>query len=103
MNAVITGGTKGIGLAIAQKLAAKGYNLWLCARNEVDLYTCLGELQTMHPGKTFRAMPADMSKKEDVMAFGDWILKRRQADRCIGQQCRKFLTWKYFRRGRRRI
>lgn len=37
MRAVITGATKGIGKAIAIKLAQSGYNLVLLARNESDL------------------------------------------------------------------
>lgn len=76
MNAIITGGTKGIGRAIAQKFAANGYDLFLCARNEVDLYTCVGELQTMFPSIAIKAKPADMGDKLQVLAFGEWLLKQ---------------------------
>ena len=37
MNVIITGATKGIGLAIAEKFAAEGFNLALNARNADDL------------------------------------------------------------------
>ena len=37
MNVIITGATKGIGLAIAEKFAAEGFNLALNARNVNDL------------------------------------------------------------------
>ena len=37
MNIIITGATKGIGLAIAEKFAAEGFNLALNARNADDL------------------------------------------------------------------
>ena len=33
MNVVITGGSKGIGKAVASKFAASGYDVFLCARN----------------------------------------------------------------------
>ncbi len=74
MHAIITGGTKGIGRAIAQKFASKGFNLSLCARNEVELYTCVSELQTMYPAIRVKAIPVDLSDKEQVINFGKWIL-----------------------------
>ncbi len=45
MNALITGATKGIGRAIALKLAENGYNLSICARNEKELNDFAVELQ----------------------------------------------------------
>src|SRR5438105_4544565 len=33
-NAIVTGGTRGVGRAIAELLAAEGCNIALCARNE---------------------------------------------------------------------
>ncbi|MEO7767428.1 MAG: SDR family NAD(P)-dependent oxidoreductase, partial [Ferruginibacter sp.] len=38
MNIVITGASKGIGKAIANAFAAEGNTLFLCARNEINLY-----------------------------------------------------------------
>lgn len=37
MNAVITGATKGMGRAIAEKLAKAGYNLIICSRSQSDI------------------------------------------------------------------
>lgn len=37
MNAVITGGSKGIGKAIAEKLASLSYNLFITSRNEAEI------------------------------------------------------------------
>ena len=37
MNVVITGATKGIGYAIAEKFAEEGNNIFVCSRSENDL------------------------------------------------------------------
>lgn len=67
MNAIITGATKGIGKAIAVKLAQSGYNLAICARTESDLTSLSKELSSANV-KIF-TMVADCSRKADVMAF----------------------------------
>lgn len=67
MNAIITGATKGIGKAIAVKLAQSGYNLAICARTESDLTSLSKELSSTNV-KIF-SMVADCSRKADVMAF----------------------------------
>ena len=76
MNVVITGASKGIGKAIATGFAAMGANLFLCARNEVDLYNTMAELQVQYPDSTINAQPADMSKKDAVQKFGQWVLSK---------------------------
>lgn len=67
MNAIITGATKGIGKAIAIKLAQSGYNLAICARTASDLTTLKNELEKENI-KVF-AMVADCSIKMEVRAF----------------------------------
>lgn len=76
MNVVITGASKGIGKAIATGFAAMGANLFLCARNEVDLYNTVAGLQLEYPVSTINAQPADMSKKDAVQKFGQWVLSK---------------------------
>lgn len=67
MNAVITGASKGIGKAIALKLAENGYNLAICARNEVELQALASELRMF--GVRVLAVATDCSLKEEVLTF----------------------------------
>ena len=69
---VITGATKGIGRALAQKFAAEGWCLALCARTGSDLEQLAEEL-TNKADKVF-TMPCDVSKPEDIKRFGTRVL-----------------------------
>ncbi len=74
MIVIITGASKGLGRAIALKYAAAGYPLLVCARGNVALYNLVEEIQTNYPDTTIKAMPVDMSIKEEVIAFANWCL-----------------------------
>ena len=74
MNVIITGASKGFGRSIAEKFAEAGHNLFVCSRNEVQLYKMMEEIMTAFPQCSIKAMPADMSIKEDVLKFGNWCL-----------------------------
>lgn len=74
MNVVITGASKGIGKALAISFAAEGANLFLCARNEVNLYNAVAELQTRFPLCEIKAKPFDLSVKEQAAGFGKWVV-----------------------------
>ncbi len=76
MNVIITGASKGIGKAIAESFAAEGANLFLCARNEVALYNTVAELQSKYGESAINAQVADMSKRESVEKFAQWVLER---------------------------
>lgn len=67
MNAIITGATKGIGKAIATRLAENGYNLAICARKEDELKAYAEELQ--YTGAKVMIWQADCSIKQEVYAF----------------------------------
>lgn len=71
MNAVITGATKGIGKAIAIKLANEGYNLVVCARTETDLLLFQEEFR--HSQIKIFTKVVDCSKKVEVMEFCQFI------------------------------
>jgi short-subunit dehydrogenase len=74
MNVIITGASRGIGLAIAEQFAAAGHTLLLCSRSEKQLYDTMSMLQGKYPAITVKAMPADMSDKQSAQAFGKWCL-----------------------------
>ena len=80
MNIIITGASKGLGKAIAEKFAAPANTLFVCSRNEVQLYKMMDELNTKYPQCTIKAKPADMSVKEQVLAFGNWCLSFNTPD-----------------------
>ncbi len=73
MNAVITGGTKGIGRAIAELLASKGYDIAICSRTKADVDKSVSDLCALYPTIRVIGIPADMSKKSDVMTFAGYV------------------------------
>ncbi len=74
MNIVITGGTKGIGKAIGEKFAKKGFNVAICARTKADLKTVKKELKTLNKTIAVLTMQVDMQSKKQVEKFADKIL-----------------------------
>jgi 3-oxoacyl-[acyl-carrier protein] reductase len=50
-TALVTGGSKGIGLAIAEALVAKDYNVVITARNEAEVLEAAKHLNTLSPGR----------------------------------------------------
>jgi short-subunit dehydrogenase len=58
-NALLTGGSRGLGPYIGRALAGEGANVALTARSEADLQTVAGELAPM--GVKAKAIPADVT------------------------------------------
>lgn len=75
MNIVITGASKGIGRAIAARFALQGNTLFLCSRNEKELFDTVAILQSTCPDCDIKAKPVDMAKKSEAIAFGEWCLQ----------------------------
>ena len=67
-TAMVSGASKGIGRAIAEKLAAEGVRLSLCARGAEALRDVARELEAKH-GATCLAYPADLSRAEDIAGW----------------------------------
>jgi short-subunit dehydrogenase len=70
---VVTGAGKGIGNAIAEKFAAAGNNLFICARNEKELSETATMLEAKYNCKVYY-FPADLSEKKSAQDFGNWVL-----------------------------
>ncbi|GAA0530704.1 SDR family oxidoreductase [Chitinophaga japonensis] len=69
MHAVITGASKGIGKAIAEKLAKEGCNIAICARNAATLEATAAAIRQQYPAVQVLAIPVDMGDKQQVLDF----------------------------------
>lgn len=72
---LITGGSRGIGLAIAKSCAQSGANLVLCSRNLKELEVAKSEI-TSQSNVEVVIVAADVSKAEDNLKIKDIIEKK---------------------------
>ncbi|MGN7811800.1 SDR family oxidoreductase [Flavobacterium sp. 22076] len=63
---VITGGTTGIGKAIADVLVSLGGRVLIFGRDEKDFKNAVADIQKQFPGSEVYGTPADVTKKEDI-------------------------------------
>jgi short-subunit dehydrogenase len=63
--AVITGASSGIGAVYADRLAKRGYDLILVARNETKLKSLSARLAS-ETGRSVKVLPADLNNKADL-------------------------------------
>ena len=73
MKAVITGATKGIGRAIAEKLIEEGVDIAICARTTKDLLVFERYLNQQYPQREVLIFGADLAQKKQVLAFAQFI------------------------------
>lgn len=73
-TALITGGSRGLGLVLARELAGRGVRLALCARNPEELERASRELTDR--GAEVFAVPCDVTRQEDVEAMVQLVLDR---------------------------
>jgi 3-oxoacyl-[acyl-carrier protein] reductase len=72
-SAVITGGSKGLGLAMAQRLAASGADVAILARTPETLAEAKQQIQAGAQGKV-TAVSADVSKAVDIRRAYDTVM-----------------------------
>ena len=73
MNAVITGGTKGIGQAIVEAFAGQGGRILVCSRSLEDLQVLKQEVENQNPTIEILVQQADLSEKNEVLKFAEFI------------------------------
>jgi short-subunit dehydrogenase len=73
MNVIITGGTKGIGRAIAEKFALEGYNIITCARSQRELDEMAGSFKKQFPSILIKTMVIDLENENEVKTFANLI------------------------------
>ncbi|HSV11910.1 MAG TPA: SDR family oxidoreductase [Hanamia sp.] len=74
-NIVITGGSKGMGKAMAEKFASAKNNIFICSRSEKELAKTAGEINKKYPGSV-KYFSADLSLKKEVLRFSEWLLNK---------------------------
>jgi short-subunit dehydrogenase len=73
MNAVITGASRGIGKSTARIFALNGYDLYLCSKNEENLFQTIEEIKKDFPNISVNGKAFDLGNKQQAQLFGGWV------------------------------
>lgn len=66
VNALITGGSQGLGKAIAEAFLREGANVFICARGEKELFAARDEMAKKFPAQKILAKVCDVSDEAQV-------------------------------------
>ena len=69
---VITGGTKGVGYAMAREFLARGDRVCICGRSQIRVDNAVKALRAEFPGKCVAGAACDVTDPRDVDEFGDF-------------------------------
>ncbi len=75
---VLTGGTKGIGLAVIEKFMANNFDVVTCARNQDALELLKTNMSNKFPSSKIHVFRADLSIKDEVLAFANFVKSLNQ-------------------------
>ncbi|HLF35753.1 MAG TPA: SDR family oxidoreductase, partial [Cyclobacteriaceae bacterium] len=70
---VLSGGTRGIGLAVNHKFASGGFDIITCSRSREDLEKFSNDIRDKHPECRLYTLVADLSDREGVQQFSEFI------------------------------
>lgn len=74
MNCIITGGTKGIGLACAEIFARNQHQVAVCGRNIAHVNNTLDTLRSLYPAGKHIAVSCDVTQKPQLEQFAQTCL-----------------------------
>ena len=75
LNALITGGSQGLGKVIAEFFLREGANVVICARGEKELRATRGELAQKFPAQKISARTCDVSDEKQVSGLVTFALR----------------------------
>lgn len=81
--ALVTGASRGIGLAISRRLAAQGWQLVAVARDSSRLDNACAELERRHPGCVQQLAALDLAEQAQVRVFASRLLAAGRPLRAI--------------------
>jgi NAD(P)-dependent dehydrogenase (short-subunit alcohol dehydrogenase family) len=71
--AIVTGGSRGIGRAIAEALLAEGWRVYLCSRSQGSVDGAVQALRERFGESSVAGRPVDVRRQEEVDAFVSWV------------------------------
>ncbi len=74
-NALITGGSQGLGKTIAEHFLQAGANVVICARSEEELFATRDELAKKFPAQKVAAKTCDFAHETPVIDLSDFTLR----------------------------
>ncbi|MEO6948034.1 MAG: SDR family NAD(P)-dependent oxidoreductase [Ginsengibacter sp.] len=77
MNIIITGGSKGMGKAMAEKFAADKNNIFICARDGEELKKTAAEIEKKFPGCSVKYHITDLEDRQSLDGFSKWIIDQQ--------------------------